>query len=234
MKLNLYKNNLYFLNFIRLVRSIQAFTLSEVLIALGIIGVVAAFTIPTLLQYNQKQELISKLKIDYANLTQAVKSSEMDNGSSGQWDWGSTMTIDQIFDTYWKPYIKTFKICVNSSDCGYSTNAIYSLTNPNIVVFNVSGAGVKTVLLPSGSTLIIDSNSDMIFVDINSGKIPNVFGKDVFAFKLYSGAGIMPLDYNLTNGDISWGCSRTTSHGTRCAAKIMRDGWQISSDYPLD
>ena len=39
-----------------------AFTLAEVLITLGIIGVVAALTIPTLIQKYEKQVYITQLK----------------------------------------------------------------------------------------------------------------------------------------------------------------------------
>lgn len=41
---------------------IRAFTLAEVLITLGVIGVVAAMTLPTLIQNYQEQEYVNKLK----------------------------------------------------------------------------------------------------------------------------------------------------------------------------
>ncbi len=50
-----------------------AFTLAEVLITLGIIGVVAAMTLPTLIQNHQKQVLLTQLKKNYAILNQAVQ-----------------------------------------------------------------------------------------------------------------------------------------------------------------
>lgn len=40
----------------------QAFTLAEVLITLGIIGVVASMTLPALIQTNKNAEVESKLK----------------------------------------------------------------------------------------------------------------------------------------------------------------------------
>lgn len=44
----------------------NGFTLAEVLITLGIIGVVAAMTMPTLIQKNQDKELISRIKKTYS------------------------------------------------------------------------------------------------------------------------------------------------------------------------
>ncbi|MBP7211391.1 type II secretion system protein, partial [bacterium] len=49
----------------------KAFTLAEVLITLGIIGVVAALTIPTLMQRTQDREAISALKKFYSTLSSA-------------------------------------------------------------------------------------------------------------------------------------------------------------------
>ena len=56
------------------------FTLAEVLITLGIIGVVAAVTIPTLISNYQKQALFSQFKKTYANLNQAWKLASLDFG----------------------------------------------------------------------------------------------------------------------------------------------------------
>lgn len=57
-----------------------AFTLAEVLITLGIIGVVAAMTIPTLISKTQKKEAVTRLKGAYSQIAQAIRMSEADNG----------------------------------------------------------------------------------------------------------------------------------------------------------
>ncbi len=49
-----------------------AFTLAEVLITLGIIGVVAAMTIPTLMNNTGNQALVTGFKQNYAILQQAA------------------------------------------------------------------------------------------------------------------------------------------------------------------
>ena len=49
-----------------------AFTLAEVLITLGIIGVVAAMTMPSLMQNYRDKELIVKTKKTYAVIQNAV------------------------------------------------------------------------------------------------------------------------------------------------------------------
>ena len=57
-----------------------AFTLAEVLITLGIIGVVAAMTMPALIGNYQKKQTVSALQKAYTTLAQAVKLSELSNG----------------------------------------------------------------------------------------------------------------------------------------------------------
>lgn len=48
------------------------FTLAEVLITLGIIGVIAALTLPSLIQKKQTKELETGLKVAYSLINQAI------------------------------------------------------------------------------------------------------------------------------------------------------------------
>lgn len=57
------------------------FTLAEVLITLGIIGIVAAMTIPTLIQNQQKRKMEAVLKEDYSIIQQVMKFTEYDDVS---------------------------------------------------------------------------------------------------------------------------------------------------------
>lgn len=63
----------------------KGFTLAEVLITLGIIGIVAAMTLPALVHNYKKQEIEAKIKKFYTNMAQAVKLSEIDNGPAFYW-----------------------------------------------------------------------------------------------------------------------------------------------------
>ena len=64
-----------------------AFTLAEVLITLGIIGVVAALTLPTLIQNHQKQVYVTQLKKAYSTLNNAINKMAVDEGVV---DWAQT------------------------------------------------------------------------------------------------------------------------------------------------
>ena len=82
------------------------FTLAEVLITLAIIGVVAALTIPNLVQSYKKSVVETKLAKFYSMINQAIKLSEIDNGPKENWD---LKDIDVFWDTYLNPYIKYVK-----------------------------------------------------------------------------------------------------------------------------
>ena len=82
-----------------------AFTLAEVLITLGIIGVVAALTLPTIIQNYKKSVIETSVKKFYTNINQAIIMSERDNGDMHEWsrtDWDGdgASTWDAYFDKY--------------------------------------------------------------------------------------------------------------------------------------
>lgn len=63
----------------------RAFTLAEVLITLGIIGVVAAMTIPVLMNYYQEQALLTQFNKAYSTISQAYVSAAQDNLTADHW-----------------------------------------------------------------------------------------------------------------------------------------------------
>ena len=65
---------------------IKSFTLAEVLITLGIIGIVAAMTLPIVIGNYKKQVVSSRLKKFYSIMNQAILMSENDNESIEYWD----------------------------------------------------------------------------------------------------------------------------------------------------
>ena len=91
----------------------NSFTLAEVLITLGIIGIVAALTLPGLIQRHRKTVIETELKKSYSLLNQLLQRSEADNGSAIHWEWPGTTTDTTIpnafFNKYFAPYLKITK-----------------------------------------------------------------------------------------------------------------------------
>lgn len=64
---------------------LKAFTLAEVLITLGIIGVVAAMTMPVLIQKHREQVAVTKVKKFYSTFSQAYLMAVQENGTLDNW-----------------------------------------------------------------------------------------------------------------------------------------------------
>lgn len=207
----------------------KAMTLAEVLITIVIVGVVASITIPNLVNNKAKQETVAKLQKEYTTLAQAVKLSENDNGPNSTWDWGTATnptSIRQSFDTYWAPYLKIIKYCSSYSDCGYASNNIKFLTgNPSLSLIYDSNSRTPVSLADGSVLVVIGGTIKLIYIDINGGKGPNQYGKDIFRFIVDANKGFMPENY--ASGD---DC-RNSGDGLYCAAKIIHDSWQIKDDY---
>ena len=211
------------------------FTLAEVLITLGVIGVVATMTMPTVIQNYQKQNVVSKLKKTYTTLNQALKLSEIDNSEYKYWD--SSLDARDYFEKYWKPYLKVVKICQTYSDCGYksdfpfktikgesdSTSVVYPSARTTFILNN----GILVIMSLRGGNYLTPNQN--VIIDINASNPPNMFGKDVFRFERNEKGLLYPYKYDLSENDINSGCNLS---GLYCSAKIMHDGWKISDDYP--
>lgn len=63
----------------------KGFTLAETLITLGIIGVVAAMTLPTLIQQHNNKVVETRLMKFYSSINQAIKMAEVDYGDKKIW-----------------------------------------------------------------------------------------------------------------------------------------------------
>ena len=95
-----------------------AFTLAEVLITLGIIGVVAAITMPSLVQNYKEKELTTRTKKVFSSIQNASILGQQDSNSIG--DNGSLFNRDDGYLKVTENFAKYFdgaKVCKRYSDC---------------------------------------------------------------------------------------------------------------------
>ena len=92
------------------------FTLAEVLITLGIIGVVAALTMPVLIQSYQKHVVATSLRKAYAELNVALQMAISDYGDISTWDYNSASEVDLWAKKYIEPYFNVLssQACANN------------------------------------------------------------------------------------------------------------------------
>jgi len=138
----------------------SGFTLAEVLITLGIIGTVAAMTIPTLMMNYQKQVWESKLKKIYSVTTNACERMLIEENVSRV---NETALYGDVTNDNIRKY---FKI-MNDGE-------------------NVTGKGFS-ILLPDGGIIYLtaENNGFKFYTDVNGpGTRPNTVGRDEFEFRL--------------------------------------------------
>jgi len=220
-----------------------AFTLAEVLITLGIIGVVAAMTIPNLIAEQQKRTTVTKLQRAMSVLNQAYRRAYDDVGEATAEE-AASMGSKEYFNKYWAPYLKILHICKSYKDCGYDSPQPYTAANgqKSTLTFFIDGFRVPvqtadgfiyTINIKAGNE---STRVPTIVVDINGGAKPNKYGKDIFFFIREidgeKGGVVRPYGYNETSFfDIDSSCTKS-GVGEFCAEKIRRAGWQIDKSYP--
>lgn len=224
----------------------SAFTLAETLIILGIIGIVAALTIPGLLNNYLKKQTATQLQKSISIMNQAYKLSFEDLGELSA---SETKDLDskEYFNTYWAPYIKALTYCETITPCGYKSYTPFTQTNRKKSIWYIVEPRLRpTFITPDGTVYAIflstwsgDPNTNkkqelyQIIVDLNGGAKPNKFGRDVFWLSRTqdNGGGIRPYCYQKTDKEINKDCSKS-GIGECCAEKIRRAGWEITQDYP--
>lgn len=220
----------------------KGFTLAEVLITLGIIGIVAAMTIPALMTNYQKRSFVSKLQKAISTINQAYMLSYNDLGdvTGAQ---AKEMGSDAYFNTYWAPYLKGITICTTYKECGYTKDTPWSMRDEVVTngTVGVTEQNTRTTFYTPDGMLYIIFNAvgttipvTTILVDVNGPKPPNSYGKDTFFLQRNTeigGKGIQPYCYSDSNTTILNNCSKNGT-GECCAEKIRRDGWKIAKDYP--
>jgi type II secretory pathway pseudopilin PulG len=168
-------------------KTFTAFTLAEVLITLGIIGVVMVMTIPTLLSRTAEKECLIKLKKEYSALAQATIQLQAQNDTINFTDSG---TLEKDYSTVLK-FVKegpqntlfpsSYYYYKSSTTQDWSINTYVSgvLIDGSIWRF-VSSSANCTASHPSSITNLCGG----INIDVNGTKPPNMYGKDLFSIDI--------------------------------------------------
>lgn len=225
-------------------RLVPAFTLAEVLITLGIIGVVAAMTLPALITEHKKTVLVSRLKKTYSILSQAIVTSESENGNINEWDLGEDYTkanTKRVADKYFMPYLKILKTVDVSNNNGSYDSYGYVLNDGTTLLFSLDGSS-KNGYPPQAILITADfsgagSAGTTKTLDFSKNNFKMEIDKYVGKLRFFTwGKNSYTEDFtrdDLINHKI-YGCNQKISKTVRwnCGALIQYDGWQIKDDYP--
>lgn len=174
------------------------FTLAEVLITLGVIGIVAAMTIPTIVQKTSTLQTVSKLKKGYSTLKSAVDSTIQDQGTPDNWFDPAAPGFDKTSTENMLNYLnlRYAKNCGTTAGCG--PDGFYKYVGGNNWTPFKIDTNIGKAMLADGSILyaLFWSSScaesfpssgwcGSYYLDINGIDSPNQIGVDTFEFRLY-------------------------------------------------
>ena len=234
----------------------KGFTLAEVLITLGIIGVVAALTMPSLIANYKKQVYVTQLRKSVSAWEQGMKLMLATDG------------VDEIADT---EFARVLRDAGYGAYIGSSAQAVPQADEILKKYFNIikiedaaqytskgmdgsTGAyspGYRKVYMADGSVYYIyiyvdgrsSTNLGNRVVDVNGDKGPNIDGRDVFYFNVDPKGSLIPYNSQQANeqlGSTYWrddptlcgtpgSADMTGVKGQACAARIIENGWVM--DY---
>lgn len=219
------------------------FTLAEVLITLGIIGVIAAMTLPSLVAHKTGKELEAALKKNYSVASQALMSLNYDQGAIMG---GNTYEYNTFKPLYIK-YFKTAKDCQTSSCVNYSTVTDADGNQDNWYIANYKTYSRKRnvstdffddgqFVLQDGSFYIIENPHQSshgkyqvyISIDVNGyHKRPNAWGQDLFTFQVRDDGKLLPMGADGTDyTDKDQYCSPSSNsplNGIACTYDALYD-----------
>ena len=228
-----------------------AFTLAEVLITLGIIGIVAALTLPVIISDVKNSQLEAGLKKAYSVLGQALNMYQAENGERIV---AGDATNRRMIKSYLMQYIKSAK------DCGFggsdNKEGLEKACLPNNYTgidgdFNGSAKyetynGKSSIALdyfddgqfvtPDGMLILIENSGgqwfgDQVFisVDVNGyNKKPNRLGQDLFMFQIDKNGTLLPMGakdtkyYSISDAYCS-NTSTNSMNGAGCTNLALMD-----------
>ena len=223
----------------------SAFTLAEVLVTLGIIGVVSAMTVPTLMQNYQRQSYVTQLHKTYNEMSQALLRYQTDKNAINLTEAG--MTSQDAVNDFIKTYFKTVQECGTVNSCFASSYK--TLSGATLPTYYFTMQNVKAYVLANGVSVRPGYNTDecaasngvrivAVAIDINGKKGPNIGGRDLFWMYFYNNGLIddkpndlvsnAPLTTEQREASFNKRCDTVSGSPDGCMGKIINDGWQMN------
>ena len=228
-----------------------AFTLAEVLITLGIIGVVAAMTLPALIAKHNKNVVETKLKKFYTTMNQAILLSENKNGDKKYWTQifkdadGNTVNDEGTNIAYTKESLENFYNTYLKDFLNVTETKIATVTRED----NSTGSYLLLYFADGSSAAMSYGGSDYMYC-ITAKYLEDSYvygtgraklGRECFMFGFYpKGSSSARSKYFKDKGvepyiDYSWDGTKEglKTKAVNYAKLIQLNGWKIPDDYPI-
>lgn len=209
----------------------KAFTLSEVLITLSIVGLISIFTLPNVIGKVYSDIMMGTLKNTYSQLGDAIKNKMSD---AGVYVWRDVLPdsdddIPSFMQEFLTEYLDVTKVCHSVSECfaeSYSTfsGRTFSVSNwtPDVVVLLSNGSVVSFYTADYDPSSYNDASFS---VDVNGKSKPNILGVDYFSFPLNEN-GILASRMLDADDETRKRLCREGGVSTTCFELILLNNWE--------
>ena len=176
--------------------------MAEVLITLGVIGIVAAMTLPSLFNKAEKIILAQQFKKSYANIQNAINLVQAEYGAPYEcYNTGFGNYHISECTKFWQDLLSKMKVLQKCEQNDYKCHPKYKTKAEvlaeggevinNSCTMNLNLATILYYVLNDGTYLIVNnkygtSSHNMLYfgIDINGAKGPNRWGYDLFYLTL--------------------------------------------------
>lgn len=190
-----------------------AFTLTEIMIAMGVIGIISAITVPTLVNNYTKKANATQIRKFAQEIATAADMYTTENSKTHLKHTGIYNSVGNA-NTFITSKFKVTKNC-GASGSGCFADNYRSISNASsLEKFNCTGS--ISYVLTNGVAICAratnsGSNYVQFYVDINGTRAPNIGGRDMFMFYLRNDgdiSGTIGTAYTCTSNKFGEGCFR--------------------------
>ena len=241
----------------------KGFTMAEVLITLGIIGIVAAMTIPAMLGNYRKKVVENKLKVTYSMISQALQkvqgiygldfvpdelSSSYENANVNGYSWELSR---DVFEHYFAPHFNIAKRYPTQRDSSITlvraNNDAATAVHHNLLYIVTLNNGV-TLAYQQQNQRVQSSMTWFVMLKPRTEKdYTFIEGKDIFIFRVErsdrNATGNMAITVNypeLSRDKLKEYCTSSSARPYNyherayfCTLLILQNGMEIPDDYPV-
>lgn len=211
----------------------KGFTLSELLLSLIIVGVIAVLTIPVLLNNVSNKTFATQVKNMSAIIEQLAQDELLTNKTRdlSDTDFGDP---EELLTEKHFAIVKSCSSDDSLTDCWKTGGGDAEVSYKNLDNDAYAITAGDTVVLKNGVmlkyTLTADSDKTigMFVFDVNGNDKPNILGRDLFGFLITPKGQLVDASVNSNNDDKIASC-KSGDDVSWCYGALVENGWKI--DY---
>lgn len=226
-------------------KELMAFTYAELMVVMGVLGIIATHTLPVLYADYERNLILIKLQRAYAVSSNGINSAIIENGSPDTWGLVGAADATGLsnINTVLSQYFNVNQNCNMSAGCFPDINYKNLKGVESSDVLNQNDDYTKLRLADGTSVAVTQLNDDcsldwgsgqlanvcgLVLMDINGEKSPNTYGEDLFGFALTK-TGLVPLGTQMqTNGyPFSGFCSQNSNANFKYQNGMSCTAWAL-------